>query len=168
MSKKICKVAHQDQHVNSATITQIPGDKSISHRAVILASLSDQPITITNFLASEDCLNTANIFRQLGIQITQNADNTLVVHGKGMHGLTESRDLLDVGNSGTSIRLLTGLLSAQSFKSTIAGDDSIARRPMKRVIDPLSQMGAKITGQALPGKTDTYPHTHTHTHTHIS
>jgi 3-phosphoshikimate 1-carboxyvinyltransferase len=157
MSKKICKINHLDQHVNSATITQIPGDKSISHRAVILASLSDQHITITNFLASEDCLNTANIFRQLGIQITQSADNTLIIHGKGKHGLSESKDLLDVGNSGTSIRLLTGLLSAQSFKSTIAGDDSIARRPMKRVIDPVSQMGAKITGQALPGKTDIYP-----------
>jgi 3-phosphoshikimate 1-carboxyvinyltransferase len=157
MSKKICTINSQSISIREATLTKIPGDKSISHRAVILAALSSQSVEITNFLASDDCLNTAAIFKKLGVQITHKNETTLVIKGNGKQGLVPTPDTLDVGNSGTSIRLLTGLLSAQSFNSTIAGDASIAKRPMKRVIDPVSQMGAKITGQSLAGKTDIYP-----------
>ncbi len=157
MSKQYCKIPAQQLSINSKTIDQIPGDKSISHRAIILASLADHPITITNFLYSDDCLHTADIFRKLGVSIVVQPDYSVVVHGKGKQGLVGTSQLLDVGNSGTSIRLLTGLLSAQTFQSTIAGDASIAKRPMKRIIDPLTQMGATITGQALLHKTDIYP-----------
>ncbi len=143
------------------TITTIPGDKSLSHRAVILGSLAEGTSSFSGFLTAEDCLNTLKVFTSLGISATQN-DTQLTIHGKGLSGLrpTASHQPLDVGNSGTGIRLITGVLAAQSFETHITGDASIQRRPMKRIITPLSLMGARITGQSLPGKTDIYPPLH--------
>ena len=129
-------------------ISTIPGDKSISHRAIIIASLATKPCQFEGFLTSSDCLHTLSIFEQLGISIQR--DNDVVsIHGQGYQGLSEPKEPLDVGNSGTGIRLITGILAAQSFESQISGDSSIQTRPMKRIIDPLSQMGAQITGQPL-------------------
>ena len=122
----------------------IPGDKSISHRAVMLGSLAKGTTEITHFLQGEDCLSTISCFRKLGIDI-ENDEKRILIHGKGLHGLTAPREILDCGNSGTTTRLLSGILSGQSFSSTLTGDASIQKRPMKRIIDPLSQMGASIT-----------------------
>ena len=143
------------------TIGNIPGDKSLSHRAVILGSLAEGVSSFSGFLAAEDCLNTLKVFQAMGIEATQNKTD-LTIYGKGLSGLqpTQNNKTLDVGNSGTGIRLITGVLAAQSFETHITGDASIQRRPMKRVITPLSLMGAKITGQTLAGKTDIYPPLH--------
>ncbi|MGN0304616.1 MAG: 3-phosphoshikimate 1-carboxyvinyltransferase [Lachnospiraceae bacterium] len=122
----------------------IPGDKSISHRAVMLGSLSKGMTEITHFLQGEDCLSTISCFQKLGIEIENHRDKILI-HGKGLYGLSRPDRILDCGNSGTTTRLLAGILSGQSFASTLTGDASIQKRPMKRIIDPLSQMGAKIT-----------------------
>lgn len=122
----------------------IPGDKSISHRAVMLGSLAKGTTEITHFLQGEDCLSTISCFRKLGIDI-ENDEKRILIHGKGLHGLTAPREILDCGNSGTTTRLLSGILSGQSFSSTLTGDASIQKRPMKRIIDPLSQMGVSIT-----------------------
>ncbi|MGN0290257.1 MAG: 3-phosphoshikimate 1-carboxyvinyltransferase, partial [Lachnospiraceae bacterium] len=122
----------------------IPGDKSISHRAVMLGSLAKGTTEITHFLQGEDCLSTISCFRKLGIDI-ENDEKRILIHGKGLHGLTAPREILDCGNSGTTTRLLSGILSGQSFSSTLTGDASIQKRPMRRIIDPLSQMGASIT-----------------------
>ncbi|MEA3189327.1 MAG: 3-phosphoshikimate 1-carboxyvinyltransferase [Chthoniobacter sp.] len=124
----------------------VPGDKSISHRAVIIASLANGVCVITGFLASDDCMRTVEAMRALGIQIEQPEPTTLVVHGrKGK--LTAPQGEIDCGNSGTTMRLLAGLLSAQPFKSRLIGDASLSARPMKRVIEPLSEMGARITAE---------------------
>jgi 3-phosphoshikimate 1-carboxyvinyltransferase len=125
---------------------KVPGDKSISHRALILGSLAKGETLITNFLSSADCLATAAIFRQLGIRIIKQ-DGRVAISGKGLKGLNAPTSLLDVGNSGTSIRLLSGVLAGQSFITEISGDDSIRRRPMGRVARPLQQMGAVISGR---------------------
>ncbi|TCT15348.1 3-phosphoshikimate 1-carboxyvinyltransferase [Natranaerovirga pectinivora] len=143
----------------------VPGDKSISHRAIMFSSLSDGKSIIRNFLQGDDCLSTIRCFKQLGINIIINND-VVEVEGNGLHGLKPSVDILDVGNSGTTLRLMTGILSAQAFDSMVTGDSSIQKRPMKRVMDPLSKMGAKIesinnngcaplkiTGQPLKGIT---------------
>jgi len=138
---------------------QIPGDKSISHRAIIFSSLCEEKIRVENLLMSDDCLHTATIFKQLGVPIEigkQSAD----IQGVGLRGLRPSKTNLDVGNSGTSIRLLTGLLAAQPFDSVISGDEAIQTRPMRRIITPLSQMGAKITGNQT--EKDTVPPLHIH------
>ncbi|MBQ9991718.1 MAG: 3-phosphoshikimate 1-carboxyvinyltransferase [Lachnospiraceae bacterium] len=121
----------------------IPGDKSISHRAVMLGSLAKGTTEITHFLQGEDCLSTISCFRKLGISI-ENTNERILIHGKGLHGLSAPSEILDCGNSGTTTRLLSGILCGQPFSSTLTGDDSIQRRPMKRIIDPLSQMGADI------------------------
>lgn len=121
----------------------LPGDKSISHRAVMFGSLAEGEIQVEGFLEAEDCLNTILALQSLGIKIERISTN-LIIHGKGLQGLQKPSDVIDVGNSGTTIRLLLGILSAQKFESNITGDESIRRRPMKRVIEPLSQMGAKI------------------------
>lgn len=128
-------------------IIDLPGDKSISHRAVILSSLADGVSEIENFLEGEDCLNTLNIFQKLGVK-AEKKGKKILIHGNGIFGLKESNDILDVGNSGTTIRLLCGLLSGQNFYSVLTGDGSIKARPMARVVEPLSQMGAKIFGRA--------------------
>ena len=122
----------------------IPGDKSISHRAVMFGSLAEGTTEVTNFLQGADCLSTISCFRKLGIQIENTADSILI-HGKGLHGLSESSETLDTGNSGTTTRLISGILSGQSFTTILNGDASIQTRPMKRIMTPLSMMGADIT-----------------------
>lgn len=121
----------------------IPGDKSISHRAVMLGSLAKGTTEITNFLQGQDCLSTIRCFSQMGISIENNGD-TVLVHGNGLRGLKKPVEILDVGNSGTTTRLISGILSATDFDVSITGDSSIQKRPMGRIITPLTMMGAKI------------------------
>ncbi|WP_226085234.1 3-phosphoshikimate 1-carboxyvinyltransferase [Mesobacillus sp. S13] len=125
---------------------KVPGDKSISHRAVMFGSLAEGITKIENFLPGEDCLSTISCFRQLGVEIVQNGSDVTVI-GKGTSGLSKPEATLYVGNSGTTIRLMMGILSGLSFSSTLEGDESIARRPMTRVTLPLAKMGARITGR---------------------
>lgn len=121
----------------------IPGDKSISHRGIMLGALAKGTTKITNFLQGADCLSTIRCFQQMGIQV-ENRGEEVLVHGKGLHGLAAPQETLDAGNSGTTVRLLSGILASQNFSTTLTGDASIQKRPMKRIIDPLTQMGAKI------------------------
>ena len=131
---------------------EVPGDKSISHRSVILAALSNGPCAIRGFLPSEDCLNTVGAMRTLGVEIELSPDQTsLVVHGRKRHLTAPTRDI-DCGNSGTTMRLLAGVLAGQPFRSRLVGDASLSKRPMKRVIEPLTQMGAKITAEGPDGR----------------
>ena len=122
----------------------IPGDKSISHRAVMFGALAKGTTEVTNFLQGADCLSTIDCFRRLGIDI-ENTPDKIFVHGKGLHGLKKSDTMLDVGNSGTTTRLISGILAGQKFETTLNGDESIQTRPMKRIMEPLSMMGADIT-----------------------
>ena len=126
----------------------IPGDKSISHRSVMFAGLGDTPVHIKNFLYAEDCLSTVGVMRALGTAIEFLNENELIVTGKGLHGLSEPMTVLDAGNSGTTLRLMMGLLAPQPFLSVFSGDASLTRRPMGRVLLPLSQMGARIYGRS--------------------
>ncbi len=121
----------------------IPGDKSISHRAIMFGALSDGTTEITNFLQGADCLSTISCFQAMGVPIENHTDRVLI-HGVGLHGLTQPGQMLDVGNSGTTTRLISGILAGQTFTSTLNGDASIQKRPMRRIIDPLTQMGADI------------------------
>lgn len=121
----------------------IPGDKSISHRAIMLGAVSDGITEVNNFLQGEDCLSTINCFRKMGIDIVNGTDK-VIIHGKGLHGLSAPKTSLDVGNSGTTARLISGILAAQDFTTELNGDASIQKRPMKRIITPLSMMGADI------------------------
>ena len=123
---------------------EIPGDKSISHRAIMFGSLAKGTTEVTHFLQGADCLSTISCFQKLGIEIENNTDKILI-HGKGLHGLYAPTSILDCGNSGTTTRLISGILSGQNFTSTLTGDSSIQKRPMKRIMDPLGQMGADIT-----------------------
>lgn len=127
----------------------VPGDKSISHRAVMLGALADGTTHITGFLKGADCLSTIDCFRAMGIDIEIDGDS-ITVHGKGLHGLRAPEKTLYTGNSGTTTRLLCGLLSGQPFDCTITGDESICRRPMGRVTKPLSLMGADIENEYCP------------------
>ncbi|MES9684145.1 3-phosphoshikimate 1-carboxyvinyltransferase [Gottfriedia acidiceleris] len=124
----------------------IPGDKSISHRAIMFGSLAKGTTKVTNFLLGEDCLSTIACFRKLGVQIEVSEDE-VVVYGKGIEGLKEAHEVLDVGNSGTTARLMMGILSGLPFHSVIIGDESIGKRPMKRVTKPLKMMGTSIDGR---------------------
>ena len=126
----------------------IPGDKSVSHRSVMLSALGNTPVHITNFLPSADCLSTVAAMRALGARVELISDTELVVQGNGLHGLREPDTILDAGNSGTTLRLLMGLLAPQSFPVVFTGDKSLHRRPMGRVIKPLKEMGATIVGRA--------------------
>ena len=126
----------------------VPGDKSISHRSIMIGSLAEGDTHIRNFLNGADCLSTMNVFRSMGIDVEKTVDE-VTVHGKGLHGLQKPADILDAGNSGTTVRLLSGILAGQSFDSAITGDASIRKRPMKRVMTPLSMMGGRIS--SLPG-----------------
>ena len=141
----------------------VPGDKSISHRSVMLGSIADGITEVHHFLQGADCLSSIACFRQLGIHI-ENDGNIVRIHGQGLHGLKSPSDVLDTGNSGTTTRLMSGILAGQNFECVINGDASIQSRPMKRIISPLSMMGAsieslrgndcaplKITGQKLHG-----------------
>lgn len=125
----------------------VPGDKSISHRSLILGSIAQGETQIYNFLNSLDCLKTLECMQVLGAEIELDKNNSVKIKGKGLYGLQEPKDILDVGNSGTTIRLLAGLLSGQNFYSVLSGDDSIRKRPMKRVVEPLRLMGADIWGR---------------------
>lgn len=126
----------------------IPGDKSVSHRAVMFAALADGVSRIDGFLEGEDTRATAAIFSQLGVRIETPSPSRRIVHGVGVDGLRAPAGVLDCGNAGTGMRLLAGLLSAQPFDSTLVGDESLSKRPMRRVIDPLSRMGARIDSEA--------------------
>lgn len=121
----------------------VPGDKSISHRAVMFGAIADGLTEVTNFLQGADCLSTIDCFRKLGIEI-ENTQDKILIHGKGLHGLHAPSETLDTGNSGTTTRLLSGILSGQSFSCTLNGDASIQSRPMGRIMEPLGRMGAKI------------------------
>ena len=125
----------------------IPGDKSISHRSVMFSALGDTPVRIKNFLHAQDCMSTAACMEALGAQVEFISDTELIVTGNGLHGLKEPATILDAGNSGTTLRLLMGILAAQPFLSTFTGDSSLHKRPMGRVIKPLSHMGAQIYGR---------------------
>lgn len=124
----------------------MPGDKSITHRAIMLSALANGETTITGYCPGEDCLNTVRAFRAMGIRIDEDAAQ-LRVYGKGQWGLTEPEAPLDLGNSGTGIRLMAGLLAGQDFFTVLTGDSSVRRRPMGRIVKPLRTMGAAITGR---------------------
>ena len=130
-------------NINSTII--VPGDKSISHRSVMLGSLAKGTTHISGFLNGADCLSTIDCFKKMGVNVEIDGTN-VTVYGKGLHGLTSPKETLDVGNSGTTLRLITGILSAQNFSCNITGDSSIQKRPMDRVQKPLSLMGADIKG----------------------
>ncbi|MGN8800083.1 3-phosphoshikimate 1-carboxyvinyltransferase [Candidatus Merdisoma sp. HCP28S3_D10] len=121
----------------------IPGDKSISHRAVMFGSLAEGTTEVTGFLRGADCLSTIDCFRRLGITV-EDKNERILIHGRGLHGLSAPEQLLDAGNSGTTTRLISGILSGQNFETTLTGDASIQKRPMGRIMEPLSQMGASI------------------------
>ena len=121
----------------------IPGDKSISHRSIMFGALAKGTTEITHFLQGADCLSTIGCFKEMGIEI-ENTPDKILVHGKGLHGLTAPSRILDVGNSGTTTRLISGILSGQPFASELSGDDSLNSRPMKRIMEPLGLMGADI------------------------
>lgn len=125
----------------------IPGDKSVSHRSVMLSGLGETPVRIRNFLAAADCWSTVKCMQALGVTVDQVAADELIVKGNGLYGLSEPADILDAGNSGTTMRLLTGILAGQPFFSVLTGDGSLRRRPMARIIAPLAKMGCRIYGR---------------------
>ena len=122
----------------------VPGDKSISHRAIMFGAISKGMTEVTNFLQGADCLSTISCFQKMGISI-ENGKDRVIVHGKGLHGLSAPIEILDTGNSGTTTRLISGILAGQSFSSSLTGDHSIQKRPMKRILTPLSAMGADVS-----------------------
>ncbi len=124
---------------------EVPGDKSISHRSIMFGALATGKTTITHFLKADDCLNTIKIFRQLGVEIEEK-EKEIVVTGVGFQGLQQPSDVLDVGNSGTTIRLLMGILAGQNLEVILTGDSSIQKRPMNRVMLPLQEMGVEVSG----------------------
>lgn len=142
MTNKSIKAADNGLH---GEIT-IPGDKSISHRSVMFAGLCDSPVRITNFLRGQDCMSTVKCMQALGVDVDIQ-DDALTVCGNGLHGLKESESIIDAGNSGTTLRLMLGILAGQKFLTTFTGDASLSKRPMGRVIDPLTEMGAHIAGR---------------------
>ena len=125
----------------------VPGDKSISHRAIMFASLAQGESRIRGLLRGEDCLSTLAAFKSLGIEVVEKADDELIIHGRGLEGLQEPTNVVDCGNSGTTMRLMSGILAAQPFFSVLTGDQYLRKRPMGRVINPLISMGAKILGR---------------------
>lgn len=127
-------------------VLNVPGDKSISHRAVMLGAIAEGTTTIEGFLAGDDCLRTIDCFRKLGVTIEQDGER-VQIDGRGWDALTEPKEILDVGNSGTTIRLMLGLLANVPFHAVLVGDESIAKRPMARVTEPLRQMGVRIDGR---------------------
>ncbi len=128
-------------------VMRVPGDKSISHRSIILGSLAEGNTEVLGFLEGEDTLATMAAFESMGVQIERLSAGSIRIHGVGLHGLTAPDTPLNLGNSGTSMRLMAGILSAQSFDSELTGDHSLSKRPMERIIDPLSIMGAQISSQ---------------------
>lgn len=132
-------------------VIKVPGDKSISHRAAMLASLTDGPCLIRNYLGGEDCLGTLRVLGQLGVTIEDKGGGSWLIHGTSGKFRRPAGDL-DCGNSGTTMRLMSGLLAAQPFRSRLTGDASLSRRPMKRIIGPLTQMGAKFSTEGPEGR----------------
>jgi len=126
---------------------KVPGDKSISHRSIMLGSIAEGQTTVHGFLHGEDNHATLNAFRSMGVEIGEAANGVLTIQGRGLDGLREPADVLDCGNSGTTMRLMCGLLSGQRFFSVLTGDQYLRRRPMQRIVRPLSEMGAKILGR---------------------
>ncbi|MDA9271882.1 3-phosphoshikimate 1-carboxyvinyltransferase [bacterium] len=126
---------------------EVPGDKSISHRAIMLGAIAKGTTTITGFLEGDDCLATLRAFLAMGVHIDQPESSLVVIQGVGKYGLQKPQDMLDCGNSGTSMRLLAGLLAAQAFDSQLTGDESLLKRPMDRISRPLQQMGADVITQ---------------------
>lgn len=126
----------------------VPGDKSVSHRAALLGAVAVGPTEIQGYLEGEDCLGTLRAVAALGVEVTRKAPGHYVVQGVGLHGLREPDDVVDCGNSGTTARLLLGVLAGQPFATTLTGDGSLRRRPMDRVVEPLSRMGARVLGRA--------------------
>ena len=133
----------QPSTINDAVVG-IPGDKSISHRAIMLASIAEGQTSVSGFLAGDDCLATMAAFRQMGVGIEQPTPTDLEIHGVGLRGLQHPAEDIDLGNSGTAMRLLAGVLAGQQFAATLTGDESLTERPMQRIITPLSRMGAVI------------------------
>ncbi len=127
----------------------VAGDKSISHRSIMFGAIANGTTEVSKFLQGADCLSTISCFQKLGISIT-NQEDCITIHGKGLHGLHAPSSILDVGNSGTTTRLMSGILAGQPFETTITGDASIQKRPMKRIIEPLTQMGSHITSETTP------------------
>jgi 3-phosphoshikimate 1-carboxyvinyltransferase len=127
-----------------AGTVRVPGDKSISHRTLMLGGIAEGRTEVTGFLASADCLATLDAFRAMGVGVDRHAETSLTVHGRGLHGLSAPAKVLDMGNAGTAIRLSMGLLAGQRFESVLTGDSSLRSRPMERVAKPLRQMGADI------------------------
>lgn len=125
---------------------QIPADKSISHRSIMFGALAQGTTTVKNFLRGEDCLSTLHAFQKLGVPI-QDDGETISIEGVGFSGLKPAKEAIDVGNSGTTIRLMMGILAGQDFTTTLFGDESLAKRPMNRVMLPLREMGANLTGE---------------------
>ncbi len=123
---------------------RVPGDKSISHRSIMFGALAEGTTTVSGFLEGEDSLDTMRVFRAMGVDIDGPVNGRMVIHGVGMRGLRAPEQALDVGNSGTSMRLLAGLLAGQQFDVTLSGDASLSKRPMKRVTDPLALMGVRV------------------------
>lgn len=126
---------------------KVPGDKSISHRSIMLGALAEGVTEVEGFLPGKDCLGTLQCFEQMGVEIERLSPTSVRIHGRGIHGLKEPVAPLDVGNSGTTIRLMLGILAGAPFFSTVIGDESIGRRPMDRVVQPLRKMGARIEGR---------------------
>ncbi|MGI6225006.1 MAG: 3-phosphoshikimate 1-carboxyvinyltransferase [Peptococcales bacterium] len=137
MDLKVAKTIKLEGSIN------VPGDKSISHRAVMLGALAQGRTEVSGFLMGEDCLRTVHCFQKLGIPIEITSEKVFI-YGKGLEGLTEPEDFLDVGNSGTTIRLISGIMAGQDFATFLTGDNSIRKRPMARIIRPLTLMGAQI------------------------
>ena len=123
---------------------RVPGDKSMSHRSIMLGSLATGTTQVTGFLTGEDCIATMNAFRAMGVNIEGHENKQVTIHGVGMNGLSAPTEDLDMGNSGTAMRLMTGLLAGQNFESTLIGDKSLSTRPMNRITKPLAMMGAEI------------------------
>ena len=141
MTTKVSHIINSSKELLGDII--IPGDKSITHRAVILGSLCSSKIIIRNGLMSEDCLKTISSFKKMGVEI-KIIDNKVEIFSKGLKSLKQPTEVIDAGNSGTLSRLLSGILACQNFDSTIKGDESLSSRPMKRIIDPLTNFGASI------------------------
>jgi 3-phosphoshikimate 1-carboxyvinyltransferase len=125
----------------------VPGDKSISHRAIMFSSLARGVSQVRGLLRGEDCLSTLKAFQAMGVEVTEKGEDELIITGRGIDGLQEPIDVIDCGNSGTTMRLLTGILAAQPFFSVLTGDQYLCKRPMGRVMNPLTEMGAKILGR---------------------
>ena len=137
-------------HALSGAIS-LPGDKSISHRYAMIAAIAEGDSRIANYSTGADCHSTLNCVRALGIQV-EGAGTDFVIHGKGLYGLRAPAADLDAGNSGSTIRMLSGILAGQPFPTRIFGDESLSRRPMQRIMQPLTQMGAHVRARNPPGR----------------